>query len=152
MQAHDIQLANNEAGRVRVRNLEMAIRCWLFIGTDESIPESFDQAALWQRDEGGWLDLAAEALRLADDKLPTVRDRYLVLLKSVDTRRTSRSRRFGELLAAATEADSLGSCIGVEDAVETRIAPLAAQHPVFVLVLDGMSRSGAPIGTRGSRR
>lgn len=124
----------------RVRAARMAVRLRLFLDEERVEAESFVEAARFHVNEGGWVDLAREALD-KDDPNPGVDDAYRVLAENADIIRAQTSKRFAHLLAKSTAAGSLGGCIGVESALEERVVPLAAGHPVLVILLDGLSEA-----------
>lgn len=124
----------------RIRTCEMAARLWLFLTKAETEPKSFEQAARVHLGEGGLLDLAREAF---DQEEPNsqLANALSPLVEAVDERRRTRSLQFAKLLAAATDAASLGGCIGVEDALKDAVAPLAKAQPTLLVLLDGLSEA-----------
>lgn len=124
----------------RVRAARMALRLRLFLEEGRAPAESFEQAARAHVSEGGWVDLAREALD-KEDPNPSVADAYKVVAGEADDIRAESSKQFADMLAKSTAAGSLGACIGVENALKERVAPLAAEHPVLMVLLDGLSEA-----------
>ena len=85
------------------------------------------------------VDLARIALR-AGDAVQPLADAYASVLSHVAERREEENRRFGELLVdwIATGSTS-GELMPVEQVIERVIGPLAAEVPLLLVVVDGMS-------------
>ncbi len=91
--------------------------------------------------DGGFVDWARSRI-WAGDEHEAVSQAYGLLLKKVTERREGMNQRLGAQLDAIARGDRLGAGIWpVEQALDGVIAPLAKQHPLLLLVLDGMSQA-----------
>lgn len=87
---------------------------------------------------GAWEDWARRSLRAVRPE--SLARAVTKLLDRVATRRADADRRFGEQLALRAENGTQPSgTLLVEAALSEILAPLAASHPILVIVLDGMS-------------
>lgn len=119
---------------------QMAARLRGWLDSEEVSTGSFPSAARAYVEEGGFVDWARDTLDLKEPNV-AVAAAYGELLFKVDARRGSESRRFAASLAAATSADSLGDCIGVEELVRSVILPVAREAPTLFVLLDGLSEA-----------
>lgn len=93
-------------------------------------------AAAYARD-GAWLDLARTVVSRGDPD-PDLAALCADLTAEADTARMADGLRFARM--AATAADTLPAGLpGVEDVLDTVVGPLAAERPVLLVVLDGLS-------------
>lgn len=125
----------------RVERLEYAARLVEWIHRPEDAEAaSLEEAARLQVTEGGFADLAREALdqREAGERLPGA---LTAIARAADERRERRARRFAELLGVATAAGGDGGLFGVERLLADVVVPIARSHHTLVLVLDGMSEA-----------
>lgn len=122
--------------------IETAPRLLRWLAREETAPTSlaaFPEAAARYAAELSWVDLARQTLWSHDPGAPLA-EVFRVLLERVQTARETLNRRFGELARGWFEADgSAAGLVPVETVLERVVAPLAAQAPVFLLVLDGLS-------------
>ncbi|MGQ4808738.1 hypothetical protein NKDENANG_02126 [Candidatus Entotheonellaceae bacterium PAL068K] len=128
--------------RRRLDRIDMALRLvrWLTRGhAAEPYPQSLAEAAAYHLAEGGFVDWARLSLR-AGDPVRELSEAYARLFDKVTAVREQQSCRFAELLRDWTAAGSVGDQVmPVERILDEIIGPLAAQAPVLVIVIDGMS-------------
>ena len=139
-----------EAARMAVRMLH-----WL----DEPTPavESVAQAVGEHAGQWGWVDRALTVLSSGDPiGDPFVGQAYHRLIGAVRERRSALDEQFAGRLASWTSTASPmapGGALLIEDVLARLVAPLAAQAPPLVLVLDGMSSAvAAQLGDEIDRR
>ncbi len=140
-QIRDHELAARE--RRRLERVEMAIRLVRWLGQLENSPQasprSLVEAADYQLAEGGFVDWARLTLRTGDP-IRELSEAYAKLFGRMTELLEARSREFAELLRNWTESNSAQPGLTpVERLMEEVVAPLAAQSPVLLIVLDGMS-------------
>lgn len=129
--------------RRRLDRVEMAVRLarWLIVKREPSNKDarSIVEAASDYLREGAFVDWARLSLR-PGDPVRLLSEAYSQLFDTVTTLREAQSRRFAELLRDWTQTGSTGKeVIPVEKILDEVIAPLAAQAPVLMVVIDGMS-------------
>ncbi|MSR60010.1 MAG: BREX-2 system phosphatase PglZ, partial [Planctomycetaceae bacterium] len=139
VRAHD---QANQEGR-RLERIEMSVRLvrWLerIRTAPKSPPLSLAEAAEDYLAEGSFVDWARLCLR-SDDPVRELSAGYTRLFGEVTRIREDQSAHFARLLADWTSAGSVGDeIVPVERILERVVAPLAAQQPVLVIVIDGMS-------------
>jgi hypothetical protein len=137
----DHELASRE--RRRLERTDMAVRLirWLRDAGQRPPEEarSLPDAAKGYIAEGGFIDWARLTLRLGDP-VRELSEAYGKLYDATSQRREEQSKHFGELLRSWTESDSESAELtAVERILETFVAPLAAESPILLLVVDGMS-------------
>lgn len=137
----DHELAARE--RRRLERVDMAIRLVRWLDRQESQPQgaprSLGEAAADHLADGGFVDWARLTLRTGDP-VRALSEAYAKLFGRVTAVREDRSRQFAELLRAATESNSAPSGLTpVERLLDEVVSPLAAQGPVLLLIIDGMS-------------
>lgn len=123
----------------RVERLVMAAQLCRWLATRRRLSADFVSAARAYAEDGGSADRARQALR-AGDPLPDVAAAYGRLREMAVARREEENRGFGSLLrdwnAAGSEGDGV---LPIERVLEVVVGPLAAETPVLLLVLDGLS-------------
>ena len=127
----------------RIERLEMAIRLLRWMdsagATTGDDPGSLGNAARYHLAEGGFVDWARATLRTGD-AVRELSTAYSRLFERVTDIRERQARRFAELLRDWTAAGAGGDeVLPVEEVLEQIIAPLAAEVPVLMIVIDGMS-------------
>jgi len=130
-------------GSRRVQRVEMAARlCRWLVGLRRNgipSPASFADAAGEHALTGGFVDWARQTLR-GGEPVRELADAYSRLLAKAAQVVEQQNRRFAQLLRDWTAAGSKGDAVlPIERVLDEVVAPLAAQAPVLVLVLDGMS-------------
>lgn len=135
------ELASHESRRLE--RIDMALRLirWLSRrGTEaDKRPASLAEAAADHLSEGGFVDWARLALRTGDPVTQLSRA-YARLFDETTRTREEQAKLFATLLRDWTAAGSTGDeVLPVERIMTEVVAPLAAQKPVLVLVIDGMS-------------
>lgn len=139
----DHALAAFERGRFVAAAVTMAVRLlrWLRTEPAAEAPQTFRDAALRYAAEGCFVDWAREQTALGHPEA-SLQQGLRALWSKVLARRQAENERFGQLCArwnaAPTASDDL---IPLETVLEHVLGPLAAQGPVLLLVLDGMSLS-----------
>jgi len=130
-------------GSRRVQRVEMAARlCRWLVGLRRNgipSPASFADAAGEHALTGGFVDWTRQTLR-GGEPVRELADAYSRLLAKAAQVVEQQNRRFAQLLRDWTAAGSKGDAVlPIERVLDEVVAPLAAQAPVLVLVLDGMS-------------
>lgn len=96
------------------------------------------------RDNGGYVDALRNRLWMGDSN-EALRSVATHLLQLAGDRRETANQNFGLELAPLAGGDNwpAGSndVVYIENAVEQLVAPVASQHPVLLLVMDGMSQA-----------
>jgi hypothetical protein len=129
--------------RRRLDRIDMALRLlqWL-TRVDTAATSSFQslaEAAAHHFAEGGFVDWARLSLRVGDP-VRELSEAYARLFNKVTAIREQQAHHFAELLRDWTVAGSVGDgIIPVERILDDLVVPLAAQAPVLVIVVDGMS-------------
>src|SRR5712691_1399288 len=129
--------------RRRLDRIDMALRLlqWLTrvdTATTSSC-QSLAEAAAYHLAEGGFVDWARLSLRIGDP-VRELSEAYARLFNKVTAMREQQAQHFAELLRDWTVAGAVGDGIlPVERILDEIVAPLAAQAPVLVIVVDGMS-------------
>ena len=127
--------------RRRLERVDMSIRLvrWLQQHDTNQAFASLAEAAAFHLSDGGFIDWARLTLR-SGDAVRELSEAYAKLFDAVTAVREQQSRRFAELLrdwtAAKTSDDMV---VPVERILEQIVAPIAAELPVLVIVIDGMS-------------
>ena len=136
------QAATWERDSRRVQRVTMSLRLlrWLLGQPSEAQSvASLAAAASGQTREGGFVDWARYMLK-AGDAAGKLGDAYASLSTKALQIIEAKNRRFAELLRDWTAAGSSGNGIlRVENVLEKVLAPVAADMPVLLLVMDGMS-------------
>jgi hypothetical protein len=127
----------------RLGRADMAARLirWLGKRSRETIarPKSLAEAAAEHVRDGGFVDWARLSLR-SGDPVQGLSEVYAQLFEAVTKIREEQAQQFGRLLADWTAAGSQSDdIIPIEEVLEQIVAPLAAESPVLVIVIDGMS-------------
>ncbi len=120
--------------------MEMAVRLLRWVHTAEPTITGLDDAALWYAREGSWVDWARTRIRGGYER-GSLASALARLSSAAKERRERFSRQFASALAAWNKQGAhFDRLTGVESILERLVAPLAAkEHPVLVIVLDGMS-------------
>ncbi len=129
--------------RRRLERVDMALRLvrWLsgFGDAATHSPRSLGEAVKAHLAEGGFVDWARLSLRTGDP-LSKLSEAYAKLSERVAQVREEQSNAFASLLKDWTSSgSSSGSIVPVESILETVVAPLAAERPILLIVIDGMS-------------
>src|SRR5712691_4658476 len=129
--------------RRRLDRIDMALRLlqWLTRVDTAALSscQSLAEAAAYHLAEGGFVDWARLALRIGDP-VRELSEAYARLFDTATAIREQPARRFGELLRDWTAAGSVShEVLPIERILDEVAAPLAAQAPVLVIILDGMS-------------
>ncbi len=130
----------------RMERVDMAMRLLRWLTTEQesqspqaSGPQSLAEAAARHLHQGGYVDWARLALR-SGDPVQGLSAAYAKLFDRVTSVVEQQSETFAGLLRDWTAAGSSdASIVPVEKILDRIVTPLAAQTPVLVIVLDGMS-------------
>lgn len=125
----------------RVDQIEMAVRLcrWLAQACSEESNESFDVLGFRYVNELCFVDWARYILFHGDSQAD-LNQAYEELVFVVSERREAFNRKFAEALAQWTAAGSASKGMTlIEDALAQKVAPLAKDKPVLLVVLDGLS-------------
>lgn len=141
-----VQHAQARLQELRVQRVTMALRLarWLAQEMQEQATPASDAATLlcWQADEGAFVDWARYRL-LGVDTSQEVSQAYLALRLRVQQARAGRAQAFARALPDwnAQGMPSHGRLLALEEVLGKVVAPLAARHPLLLLVVDGLSGS-----------
>lgn len=127
----------------RLERADMAVRLVRWLGEQSrgtrSEPKSLAEAAADHLRDGGFVDWARLSLR-SGDPVQGLSETYARLFDVVTKLREQQAKQFAQLLADWTAAGSQSDeVIPIERVLEQIVAPLAAESPVLVIVIDGMS-------------
>lgn len=133
-------LRHGLAGRqsLRAEQVAMATRLTRWMSRDKPALGSAAAGAVWQADEGAFVDWARFRLLGGDDSSEVSRS-FGALREAVAALREPLNRDFARKLSDGLPANE--RVCPVESALSDVIAPLARQHPVLMLVMDGLSVS-----------
>jgi predicted nucleotidyltransferase len=129
--------------RRRLDRIDMALRLVQWLTRVDAAATSFCQslaeAAAYHLAEGGFVDWARLSLR-GGEPVRALSEAYARLFNTVTAIREQQARQFAELIRDWTVAGSVGDgVLPVERILDEISAPMAAQAPVLVIVIDGMS-------------
>lgn len=141
VQQHQQAILYPQSRRYQRMAMAMRLAQWLIDATNTSLqhPKSLEAAISYHTQEGSFLDWARLMLPIAEPhrELATA---YGKLFDAVTARRENQSHQFAKLLKDWIAIGSTRkSVLPVEHILETVVAPLAANNPVLLLVMDGMS-------------
>ncbi|AMV19859.1 BREX-2 system phosphatase PglZ [Planctomyces sp. SH-PL14] len=126
----------------RLGRVEMALRLVRWLSAQRTAgpgPRSLREAAEDHLTEGGFVDWARLTLVTGDSSAP-LSTAYARLFAAVTEVRERQAKQFAGLLVDWTATGSQGDeVLPVERILNEVVAPLAAERPVLVLVVDGMS-------------
>lgn len=139
---HVLQHALAESQQQRMDRVEMARRLARWLQCPQPAVTAFGSAAAWQTDEGAFVDWARFRL-LGGDELTELSEAYGALRAAVITRRNLFDSSFARALQQWNgQAPETGArVVPVEGVLEGVVGALAGQHPVLLLVMDGLSTS-----------
>ena len=150
--------AREDPGRQRLWSLEAAVRLarWLVLDSSPS-GEALAARASDYRLDGAWVDAARDSIQ--GETVASLADGVARLLEVVDERRHDRDRRFAAAFTSWSALPQGGDeqLLPIEHLLERIVAPIAAQQPVLVLVVDGLSHAACgpllrDLGRRGWQR
>lgn len=126
----------------RMDRVEMARRLSRWLMTAVPSAATVATAAEWQTEDGAFVDWARFRL-LGGDELPELDHAYSAVRTAVIDRRNVFAKAFSQALVQ-WNADMPGSSarvIPVENVLSRVVAPIAVDHAVLLLVMDGLSTS-----------
>ena len=126
----------------RADRVEMARRMARWLVRPATRATTVPDLVCWQADEGSFVDWARFRL-LGGDELVEVSQAYEAVRTSVIMRRNASGRQFASALQRwnAQAPGPEGRMVPLESVLDRVVAPLAAQQPVLLLVVDGLSTS-----------
>ncbi|MCM8596146.1 BREX-2 system phosphatase PglZ [Accumulibacter sp.] len=126
----------------RAERVAMARRLARWLLTAPRAATSLADAAAWQADEGAFVDWARFRL-LGGDEIPELSQAYGACREALIDRRNRFARPFAQALIEwnANQPSVDGRLVPVESVLEQVVAPIAATHPILLLVIDGLSMS-----------
>jgi hypothetical protein len=126
----------------RAERVEMARRLSRWLLTAPRSATSLQTAVTWQSDEGAFVDWARFRL-LGGDEIPELSQAYSACREALIARRNKFAKPFAQALIEwnANKPALDGRLVPVESVLEHVLAPIAAAHPVLLLVMDGLSIS-----------
>jgi hypothetical protein len=130
------------AQQPRMERVEMARRLARWLMNPGPNATSLPVAMAWQADQGAFVDWARFRL-LGGDELPELSEAYGACREAVIARRNAFAKPFAQALLQwnAQKPAPEGRIIPLESVLEHVLAPIAAVHPTFLLVMDGLSTS-----------
>lgn len=126
----------------RMSRVEMARRLSRWLMTSAPSAATVAKAVEWQADDGAFVDWARFRL-LGGDELPELDRAYAAVRTAVIDRRNVFAKEFAQTLLqlnAGVQGNS-ARVIPVENVLSQLVAPIAAEHAVLLLVMDGLSAS-----------
>lgn len=127
---------------LRAERVVMARRLsrWLLQNTPSGT--SYAELVAWQADQGAFVDWARFRL-LGGDEQAALSQAYSSLRQAVSARRNELNVTFARTLQDVNRENRWhqGRALPLERVLETLVAPLMGQHPVLLLVMDGLSLS-----------
>jgi hypothetical protein len=134
---------HSQRERRRLDRVDMALRLLQWLTRVDTVATgsfpSLADAAAYHLAEGGCVDWARLALRIGDP-VRELSEAYVRLFTKVTAIREQQAQHFAELLRDWTVAGSVGDgMLPVERILDEIVAPLAAQVPMLVIIVDGMS-------------
>ncbi|MEU4599907.1 BREX-2 system phosphatase PglZ [Nocardia sp. NPDC023988] len=140
LRAHDLA----EDHRVRITRVRMAQRLhrWLHTDPDPTADGSVLAAMTRQMQSTAWADRALDYLDAGGDDDPALRIAYDSIATRARAVRREFDREFAKTLAVWTESGTPpGTMLTVETFLHRVVRPVAAEHRVLLIVVDGMSAS-----------
>lgn len=127
----------------RLERIQMSLRLaqWLvsFHASPPSDPKALEEAITYHVYDGSFLDWARLTLPIAEPHRELAKI-YGKLFNAVTTIRETQALQFAKLLQDWTESGSMRKTLmPVEQILERVVSPLAATHPVLLVIVDGMS-------------
>ena len=132
-------LAGEHHRRIERCQMATSLACWLGEGAKLADGPSLDALVAGYARLGGFVDWARTIVEEGDSE-PALNKAYDQILSRVDAVSATFEANFATKLAEWTlhSTDST-SFVPIENALENIVGPLAAQVPVLLLVMDGMS-------------
>ncbi len=131
--------AREHAARIERARMALRLVAWLADGTEPAPHAGLHDLARHYWSEGGFVDLARNALEESDPAEP-LRQAYARILDKVEARNHPREERFARMLQQwCKDGSPKGAALPIERVLSERVVPTARQQPVLLLVLDGMS-------------
>ncbi len=126
----------------RAERVEMARRLSRWLSTAARVPADLQALAAWMADEGAFIDWARFRL-LGGDELSELSQAYAACREVLVERRHGFAKAFALALVEwnSNKPNIDRRLVPVEAVLEQVLAPIAAHHPVLLLVMDGLSVS-----------
>ncbi len=139
VQAH--ALAELPAHREQIKRATMAVRLVRWLLREHRQTGSVNEILTEYIDHGGFVDWARSSI-WSGDTHETLSKVYQQLSTQVNARREQQNKQFASHLGVIARGDKLAEgFVPVEQALHRLVAPIAAQKPLLLLVLDGMSQA-----------
>ena len=135
VEQHALASAHGDGARAA-----MAARLVRWLAIERATASSLEAALRTYADEECWVDRARIAVR-DGESLPEARRAYHALAERVAVERAKSNAWVAQEVVAAVLPSSL--LIGVEHVLEQVVVPLAAERPVALIIMDGMSHAVA---------
>ncbi|MCX6926195.1 MAG: BREX-2 system phosphatase PglZ, partial [Verrucomicrobia bacterium] len=135
------RLAPDDA--LRLKRLQMALRLvlWLRSSNLPGPTASLSQLIAYYQTEGGFMDWA-RTLVIESDPNPRVKEALRSVVDKVESPWAAFQQKFAERLQQwSAQAAELDGVLRIEEVLAKIVAPVAKQHPVLLIVLDGMSQA-----------
>jgi PglZ domain len=139
--AHQID-AHYEARRLpeRVEKVKMSLRLIRWLKRRRVAESDFRSSIEQFVQDGSYVDWARYYLSFGES-LDEVATAYTRLLESATIRREEQNIQFGRLAAEQAVLPDQTGVILIENVLKDAVAPVAKEHPVLLVVVDGMSYS-----------
>ena len=125
----------------RIRRIGMALRllAWLQTTQNPASPASLSQLSDSYLKDGGFVDWARDNLEESDPVAP-LREAYQEILRQVDLRFGAFEQAFVTSLQRwFADGSPPSALLPIEEVVSEVVCPAVREHPILLLVLDGMS-------------
>ena len=124
----------------RAETIRMARRLARWLSGAAPNASTVPDIALWQADEGAYVDWSRFRL-VGGDESTALSTTFARLRESVTSRREALAEQLSRAMPAfVAQSGSLPDrLVAIEDVLARVVTPLAAQQPVLLLVMDGMS-------------
>ena len=135
------RLASDDA--MRVKRLQMALRLVLWLRSSNLLgsASSLSQLIGYYQTEGGFVDWARTVV-MESDPNPLVKPVLATIIEKVEIPWRSFQTQFADKLQQwSAQVSQLEGSILIEDVLSKIVAPVAKQHPVLLIVLDGMNQA-----------
>lgn len=128
--------------RTRMEQVEMARRLARWLMSPMDAGASLADAVQWQADQGAYVDWARFRL-LGGDALPVLSNAFAACRQAVMERRNTFAKSSAQALVQwNSQAPTVdGRVVPLERVLDHVVAPIAAEHPTLLLVMDGLSNS-----------
>jgi hypothetical protein len=132
-------LATENAARIGRIGMALRLLAWLQTTENAASQASLSQLADSYLKDGGFVDWARNSLE-ESDPVGSLREAYQGILHQVDLRLGAFEQAFVTSLQRwFAEGSPASALLPIEDVLAEVVCPAAREHPILLLVLDGMS-------------